>query len=689
MILRHLRPEGAPWYTTAARRRFMLGILAFVPALLAGRVLAEILPERDANVLEGLLVATFALLFAWIALGFWTAVLGFVTLMRKNDPWAITQQASGPKCATAQAARTALIMPIYNEDVPRVFAGLRAIHESLHKTGRLAQFDFYILSDSDDPDKWVEEEIAWAALCQAVEGFGRIHYRIRRTRVKRKTGNIADFCRRWGSQYDYMVVLDADSLMTGSALVRLTELMNQNPGVGMIQTVPYIVNARSLLARVQQFAGHVYGPLFAAGLHFWQLGEAHYWGHNAIIRTISFMKYCGLPRLPGQAPFGGDILSHDFVEAALMRRAGYSIWLAYDLPGSFEETPPSLLDELKRDRRWSQGNLQHLRLLLTKGFHPAHRATLGSGIMAYLTAPVWLAFLILSTITAIKETATEPEYFGSTPSLFPNWPESHTLEAGLLFSATMTLLFLPKLLSLIILFKRRRQEGLPPEVGRTSASAVFESLLSMLLSPMRMLAHTQYILLAVLGRTTRWAPQVRSSHLQPWRGTLGDYGGVAVLGVLWGILVALFAPAFLWWMTPVLAGLILIPLVGELTSSERLGAWSKAQGLFLTLEETNPPPELESILSPPPASSRSGFERAIVDPFVNALHVWLLRSETGLKQRPWVHCERIAEKALCQGLAALTRRERLGLLSDSEALSEVHHRIWRQPKLSDDWVSSI
>ena len=255
-----------------------------------------------------------------------------------------------------------------------MFAGLEATYRSLGATGRLEEFDFYVLSDTRDPERQVEEEAAWADVCRAVDGFGRIFYRHRRNNIKRKSGNIADFLRRWGRNYEYMVVFDADSVMAGSTLVRLVGLMDAHPAAGIIQTVPTMVNRETLYGRVQQFASRAYGPMLAAGLHFWQLGESYYWGHNAILRVEPFMRHCALSRLPGRPPFGGEILSHDFVEAALMGRSGGEVWIAYDLPGSYEESPPTLLDELKRDRRWCQGNLQHSRLLFADGIRAGHRA---------------------------------------------------------------------------------------------------------------------------------------------------------------------------------------------------------------------------------------------------------------------------------------------------------------------------
>src|SRR5262249_37157034 len=325
--------------------------------------------------------------------------------------------------------------------------------DSVARTGELAHFDFFVLSDSSDPDARVAEVAAWRAMCQAV-GFEHVFYRWRRHHIKRKSGNIADFCRRWGRNYRYMVVMDADSIMSGDCLARLVRLMEANPGAGIIQTAPRAAGRASMYARVQQFANRVYGPLFTAGLHFWQLGESHYWGHNAIIRLQPFMRYCGLRRLPGRGSLSGEILSHDFVEAALMRRAGWAVWIGYDLSGSYEEMPPNLVDELKRDRRWCQGNLMNFRLFSMKGLHIAHRAVFMSGVMAYFSALLWFLFLVLSTALLAVHELTVPQYFLEPYQLFPIWPEWRPQWAIWLFTATASILLLPKLLSVLLVAKR-------------------------------------------------------------------------------------------------------------------------------------------------------------------------------------------------------------------------------------------
>ncbi|HAZ76827.1 MAG TPA: glucans biosynthesis glucosyltransferase MdoH, partial [Enterobacteriaceae bacterium] len=352
------------WRAVGSIRRYILLLLTIAQTVVATWYMKTILPYQGwaliapedmmgqdllvsfmqllPYVLQTGILILFAVLFCWVSAGFWTALMGFLQLLIGRDKYSISASTVGDEALNPQH-RTALIMPICNEDVDRVFAGLRATWESVKATGNAEHFDVYILSDSYNPDICVAEQKAWMELIAEVQGEGQIFYRRRRRRVKRKSGNIDDFCRRWGSQYSYMVVLDADSVMTGDCLCGLVRLMEANPNAGIIQSSPRASGMDTLYARCQQFATRVYGPLFTAGLHFWQLGESHYWGHNAIIRVQPFIEHCALAPLPGEGSFAGSILSHDFVEAALMRRAGWGVWIAYDLPGSYEELPPNLL----------------------------------------------------------------------------------------------------------------------------------------------------------------------------------------------------------------------------------------------------------------------------------------------------------------------------------------------------------
>ena len=362
--------------------------------------------------------------------------------------------------------RTAVVMPIYNEAPSRVFGAMQAIFEDVERTGQAHAFDFFLLSDTTDANVWIAEERAFIAM-RARLPQARFYYRRRRKNLSRKAGNIADFVTHWGGHYPHMVVLDADSLMTGEAIVGLAAAMEADPDAGIIQSQPLVINRNTMFARLQQFAARIAGPVIGAGLSAWMGRDGNYWGHNAIIRTRAFADHCGLPDLPGKPPFGGHILSHDFIEAALMRRAGYTVYMLPDLGGSYEESPPSLIDLAARDRRWCQGNLQHARIIGAKGFTLATRQHLAHGIMGYLASPLWMAQLLVGIVLVLQSHYIRPEYFTKEFSLFPAWPRFDYERALQLFELTIGILLAPKFLGLLIALMDREDA---PRLGRSAGA---------------------------------------------------------------------------------------------------------------------------------------------------------------------------------------------------------------------------
>ena len=685
----HPRDPGGRWRTRALHRRLALVVLIVLQTMIATDYMALVLPYHGRQPLEIAVLVLFAVLFAWISAGFWTALAGFWLLARGRDRYAISQRMIGDGPASIPSdARTALVMPICNEDVPRVYAGLRATYESLAQTGALDRFDFYVLSDTGNADTRVAELDGWLALCRAVDGFGRIFYRWRQHRIKRKSGNIADFCRRWGRKYRYMIVLDADSVMSGDCITRLVRIAEANLDAGIIQTAPRAAGRDTLYARVQQFATGVYGPLFTAGLHAWQFGESHYWGHNAIIRVAPFIRYCAIGRLPGRGALSGEILSHDFVEAALMRRAGWGVWIAYDLPGSYEEMPPNLIDELSRDRRWCQGNLMNFRLFWMKGLHPAHRAVFMTGVLAYLSAPLWFLFLILSTVLLAIHTLSEPQYFVQPYQLFPIWPEWRPEWAITLFSATALLLFLPKILAALrIAVTDPVRHG-----GRLHlfASLVGEMLFSALLAPIRMLFHTQFVTSSLLGRTVRWKSPPRGDNETGWRQAFARHGMHTLVGVVWAAIVWWLNPSYLWWLLPVVGALILSIPLSVVSSRASFGRKLRRRKYFLIPEESQPPPVIRATRRYwHHAQAPADLVAAVVDPTVNALVCAQAVGHPlhGLAREAMAGA--IVDRALAGGLDALTPLDRNRLIGDPAALSALHWAVWTSPAAHATWGEAI
>ncbi|XXF77962.1 glucans biosynthesis glucosyltransferase MdoH [Myxococcaceae bacterium GXIMD 01537] len=652
-------PESA-W----ARRACVLG-LAALTTVLGTRELHRLLSVHGTSAPEWVLLGLFALCFGWVALSFWTAVAGFLQL-------ALGKRLPGLRRPTTEeetrplASRVAVVMPIHNEDPASVFAHVQATYESLAATGHLDAFDFYVLSDSTRAEAWVAEELAWAELCRALGAQGRLFYRRRSDNTGKKAGNLANFCERWGQGYDFMVVLDADSLMAGETLVTLTRLMELNPRAGILQAPPQCVGRSTLFARLQQFAGRVYGPVVAAGAAAWQLGESNYWGHNAILRVSAFTEHCGLPVLPGQQPFGGHILSHDFVEAALMRRAGYTVWLVPELGGSFEQPPPHLLAYAQRDRRWCQGNLQHLRLVLAGGLNPFSRAHFLMGVMSYVASPLWLLFLAAGMVAAVHDrfsAALEGEAFGG-----PGFDAPGALR---LMAVSLGMLLLPKALGLALALSRGEEARRMGGRARLVLSVVLESVLSMLLAPVMMLFQSHFVFGVLLGFRVSWSSQQREDADLPWSEAARRHWGHMLVGVALAWAGLALSVELLLWLAPVVAGLLLsIPLT-VLTARASLGLRAARSGLFLIPEEFEPPALLEraqalSVQELEPVED--GVERVLTDARAHALHLALLEGQPKPVETPALASAR--RKLLEGGYEPLSAQEKAAVLLDAGTLTE-------------------
>jgi membrane glycosyltransferase len=577
----------------ATVRRSLFFLFTFASAGFATSLMLNILKANGLTVLETVALVLFAILFTWIAGAFWTAVAGFAVKMIGHDRAVISaHEVEGRPLKS----RTAIVMPIYNEDVERVAAGISAIWTSLTAQPDAAAFDFFILSDTRSEETGALEERAWRTLVARHNADGRLFYRRRADNTAKKAGNVSDFVRNWGGAYEYFVVVDADSVMSGHALVTLARLMDAHPQAGIIQGLPLPAGRETLFARMIQFAARLNGPMLSSGLAFWQLGGGNYWGHNAILRTRPFAAFCALPKLPGAAPFGGEILSHDFVEAAFMRRAGYEVWLVPALSGNWEEVPSNVIDFAARDRRWTQGNMQHTRVLAMKGLPWLSRLHMLTGILSYLTSPMWFAILVVSSIITCMEAMHEPVYFQpGERSLFPDWPISRPHEIAVLLLLTIIVLLLPKLLGATLALTHRPLRRGFGGAWRLGVSLIVEQIFSMLLAPMMMLYHSVFVVRALFGKSVGWNSQPRSDRGLSYAEALRRHALHVVLGLVWGAVILYCAPRFIWWIMPVLAGLLFSVLLAVWTSGPKLGRRLRRWGILLTPEETNVPPELAAV----------------------------------------------------------------------------------------------
>ncbi|MCK1543609.1 glucans biosynthesis glucosyltransferase MdoH [Bradyrhizobium sp. 179] len=566
--------------TALTLRRLFIFAGTGVLTLAGGYGMYDVVKVGGVTFLEAMLLGFFLVLLAWVAFSFMSAFAGFLVLLTRTRS-CLPIDTTGP--LPRVTSRTAMLLPTYNEDPHHLMARLRAMYESVQATGCGDQFDWFLLSDTSDPDIWIREEMTFIGLRRACCA-ARLYYRHRSNNIARKSGNIADWVMRFGSVYDHMIVLDADSLVEGDTIVRLVHAMESHPAAALIQTQPVIVNARTIFSRLQQFSGRVYGPIIAAGNAWWHGGDSNYWGHNAIIRVRAFAAEASLPELSGRKPFGGHILSHDFVEAALMRRAGWAIYLAPALGGSFEEVPPSLLDFAARDRRWCQGNLQHLAVLPARGLHWVSRLHLLTGIGSYVTAPLWFLFLVLGLLIALQAHFIRPEYFPKGFSLFPTWPQQDPVLAARVFAATMGLLILPKLLAYLVLIGNRNERIGFAGSPRVLAGVVCETFLAALIAPCMMILQTKAVFEILAGRDAGWQVQRRSDGELARGEIYRKLAGPTLCGLALSLSAYAVSLPLLLWMSPVVLGLLLSIPLGLMTSA-RL----KTPGLFATPETNNPP----------------------------------------------------------------------------------------------------
>lgn len=569
----HHDPNAPAW--RSVRGIWWRRAAVFVPAIATTGGLAwafaDWLSDGGMWWLEWVLLALVSATFFWVALSVATATLGLgCHLMRR---------CRGVRPVTAPLD-VALVVPIYNEVAADVFGNASAMMLALREAGAAHRFDLYILSDTQDAGIALAERRAFARLRRMLPPDLRVWYRRRTENSARKVGNLRQWIETWGGAHDAMLVLDADSLMSAEAIFALTGEMAADARAGLIQSAPLVIGSDTLFGRMQQFAAAVYGTLLGEGLAGWAGSESNYWGHNAILRIRAFAECAGLPRMPtfaGQR--GALILSHDFVEAALLRRAGWTVRLVPWITGSYEEPPATLIDYALRDRRWCHGNLQHLALLGARGFHPVSRFHLLHGAMSYLLSPAWF---ILLAIWALLGNGPDSviSYFSTDNPLYPVWPEMSGVQSGLILLFMYAMLLAPKAMGALAVIFGEVPVARFGGVGRFALSLMAEIVLSILFAPVMMVQQVVAVLRTVIGIRPIWSPQAR-------RG--GDYSAATVLKfhaleTASGVLLALGIAGGLvsLWLLPIAISLgLAVPL--SLLSGRRL------RTLMATPEMVDPP----------------------------------------------------------------------------------------------------
>jgi len=652
---------GLPSLKTLLARLVTFGG-ALALTVYATREMVAVVSVGGVSALQWAMVVLFAITFGWISIPATAAVSGvlFGGVRRRG------REGQGIE------HRTALVMPVYNENPASSFAALEAMAECLLEQGATG-FELFVLSDTNNPDIWIRETAAFHSLRETLGDRMRAWYRRRSENTGRKVGNLHDFIVKWGDRYDYMIVLDADSILSAETLLVMVREMAADPNLGLLQTVPRMAGGKTLFARLQQFSGRVYGPIVARGIASWQGDDGNYWGHNAIVRVRAFASAAGLPGLPGRKPFGGAILSHDFVEAALLRRAGWSVRMLPTVGGTWEDSPPSLLDAAARDRRWAQGNIQHLAVIASRGFTLSNRVHMAIGVMSYLASPLWFLLIAVGLATAAQVATVQFEYFTDEMSLFPRWPLFDSERMVNLFIIAMVTLLLPKVLGVLRVFVDRELLRVVNPL-RVALGAVAETVLSALYAPIMMMMQVRQISEILWGQDSGWTTQTRRRARTPWvtlfrRHWLQTVAGVVVAAVLAYVSSPLFA-----WMSPALAGLVLALPLSAASGSASLARLLRFFGLLTVPEEIEVPrvialrDEIEARLAPIVAGAT--IVRLIEDDLARQHHFGgVLPRPAATRGHPDVMlmtaCAKLGDAhTVAEALSWLTPPERLAVLGD-------------------------
>ena len=476
------------------------------------------------------LVLLFAITLPWYVIGFWNATIGLLIMRLSDDPVAaVTPVVGRVRGDEPITASTAIAMCIRNELPDRVLRHLTPLMEGIVAHGVGDRFHVYILSDTNDPATAAAEEARFAALKAEWQGKIAVTYRRRLQNTGFKAGNVRDFCERWGHDHQFALMLDADSVMTAGAVLRLVRVMQIDPRIGILQSLVIGMPSASAFARIFQFGMRLGMRSYTLGSAWWQGDCGPYWGHNALVRIAPFMEHCQLPTLGEGALGGGHILSHDQIEAVLMRRAGYEVRVVAYEGDSFEQNPPTLVEYIRRDLRWCQGNMQYWHFLRLPGVRPVSRYQLIFAILMFVGAPAWIGMLLIGSAAV----AMAP-----TPADFMRF------DAGIvLLILVLAMWFAPNIATAVDILSRsdlRRSFG-----GglRFVLSFLLTIVFVIALSAAQWASHTVFLARLLMGRGIGWGAQTRDDHVLSWSDAARYFWPQTLIGAAPVALLAVTAPS--------------------------------------------------------------------------------------------------------------------------------------------------
>jgi membrane glycosyltransferase len=574
-------PTGLQANAELSRRRLIMIVLNIVTWLAMLWLGAKILAAGGWTIVDMIMFVCFAFGTPWTVVGFWNSVIGLWLLHFHKDPMgAVAPYARAGDVATPITIKTAVFMTLRNEDPARAIRRLHIVKESIDATGEGAAFSYFVLSDSNRPEVASAEEAAIAAWKVDDPDADRITYRRREENKGYKAGNVRDFCERWGADYELMLPLDADSVMSGPAIVRLVRMMQAHPRIGILQSLVVGMPSSSAFARIFQFGMRHGMRSYTMGQAWWVGDCGPFWGHNAVVRIKPFVEGCELPMLPGKPPLGGHVLSHDQVEATLMRRAGYEVRVLPVENGSWEENPPTMLDFAQRDVRWCQGNMQYIKLLDLPGLYAMSRFQLVWAILMFIGIPAWTLMIALLPLAAWE---------GQSIATYP------TGLAIFLYILFFVMYLSPKIAGLIDAVLTPGGVARYGGPVRFAVSAAIELVFSFLQGAVSTIRTSIFMIGLAFGKSVVWGGQSRDAYGISWATAVRTLWpqtlfGVIVCGLLW-----LIEPAVFWWSLPLTAGYLAAIPFAVLTASPALGRWFRRVGLAGIPEDFDPPPEIRAV----------------------------------------------------------------------------------------------
>ncbi len=570
-------PTGLQQLTTLTHRRWLVAALNIVTCIALLASLAYVLGADGWTVVDAITLLAATIGLPWTVLGFWNALIGLWLLHGVRDPLGRVAPYAAPSSEPLRI-RTAVLMTLRNEVPTRALHRLRTVKASIDATGEGQAFDWFVLSDTNRDDI-ADLEAAEIAAWQASDPDGaRIFYRRRTDNTGYKAGNLRDFCARWGANYEVMLPLDADSVMAGPTIVAQVHMMQAHPRLGILQSLVVGMPSASAFARLFQFGMRHAMRSYTMGQAWWTGECGPFWGHNALVRIKPFADDCHLPILPGAPPLGGHVLSHDQVEATLMRRAGYEVRVLPVEGGSWEENPPSMPEFVRRDLRWCQGNLQYLKLLNLPGLHAISRFQLVWAIAMFIGIPAWTLLIALLPLLA--------------------WQAGDGFPAGAaiaLYLAYLLMFLTPKLAGIADVLLT--PGGAQRYGGRTrlACGALAETLFSFLQSAASTFHTTLFMIALVFGRSVTWGGQARDAERLAWGDATALLWPQLVFGVIVVGTLAVIAPAAALWSLPMTAGyLVAIPLA-VVTAHPAVSRWMVATNLAGIPEDFDPPAEVRAV----------------------------------------------------------------------------------------------